>query len=159
VVVCGSYRRGALESSDVDVLVAPPPGKRELPEGFLQKVLDRLGAPPGGTGLLVDHLSGHLGGKAASYNGICRLEPTLPCRRLDIKVFPRDTFAFALCYFTGPAQFTRSLRLQALHLGYVVQCAPRSSCSLSPSRCACVSRVRVSMQVQARREGDLPDGA
>lgn len=46
-----------------------------------------------------------------TYMGICRLpgEGRL-FRRLDIKSYPREIFAFALLYFTGSDHFNRSMR-------------------------------------------------
>lgn len=42
----------------------------------------------------------------------------LPHRRLDIKVYPRRCFGFALLYFTGSDHFNRSMRLFANKKGW-----------------------------------------
>jgi DNA polymerase lambda len=67
-------------------------------DGFLKERLGSL------------RYSGH---GAQTYLGLCQLEPDKPCRRLDIKVYPRSQFAFAILYFTGSAHFNRSMRLFA----------------------------------------------
>lgn len=38
-------------------------------------------------------------------------------RRIDIKVYPREQYGFALLYFTGSGQFNRELREHALSMG------------------------------------------
>ena len=39
-------------------------------------------------------------------------------RRLDLKVYPREEYAFALLYFTGSDHFNRSMRHYAKARGY-----------------------------------------
>ena len=70
--------------------------------------------------VIVDILS--LGGKGESKNvfmGICIGSSGIN-RRLDIKVYTKEEFPFAVLYFTGNAFFNRSMRLFAkkkkLHL-------------------------------------------
>jgi DNA polymerase/3'-5' exonuclease PolX len=41
-----------------------------------------------------------------------------PIRRIDIIYVPYESYYSALIYFTGPADFNRSLRLKAKKLGY-----------------------------------------
>ena len=47
------------------------------------------------------------GQDSMSYMGICRLTPSSPHRRIDIKMYPSHKFAFALLYFTGSDHFNR----------------------------------------------------
>lgn len=63
-------------------------------------------------------ISKHREGKSDSYMGVCQLTKDLPHRRLDIKVYPRQMFGFALLYFTGSDHFNRSMRLFARKKGY-----------------------------------------
>lgn len=63
-------------------------------------------------------ISKHREGKSDSYMGVCQLSKDLPHRRLDIKVYPRHMFGFALLYFTGSDHFNRSMRLFARMKGY-----------------------------------------
>nr|CEL68350.1 TPA: hypothetical protein BN1204_041190 [Neospora caninum Liverpool] len=62
------------------------------------------------------------GGQARAFVG-----PRLP-RRIDIKIYPARCRAYALLYFTGSAQFNRSMRLWAKRLSVLLDdtgCYPR----------------------------------
>ena len=74
VSLMGSYARGAQESGDVDILVAPPEGVEYLRDDFLHLLVQRLGPPAssdpsssggggssssGGIGFLIDHFNAH----------------------------------------------------------------------------------------------------
>ena len=48
VSLMGSYARGAEDSGDVDILVAPPEGQPFLRDNFLYQLVRRLGPPDGG---------------------------------------------------------------------------------------------------------------
>jgi DNA polymerase/3'-5' exonuclease PolX len=61
--------------------------------------------------------------ESETFMGICLLPKKFPnatgvYRRIDIKSYPAETFAFALLYFTGSAHFNRSMRYYAKTLGY-----------------------------------------
>lgn len=102
--IVGSYRRGAPDSGDIDVLLksSDPEDLKKFVEG-LKKV-----------GYLVETLA--FGEKKCM--GICRAGPTKPARRLDILLTPPLEFPFALLYFTGSDQFNIAMRRHALTLGY-----------------------------------------
>lgn len=104
----GSYRRGKSSCGDVDILIAPPPGCEDV------DVLSQLIATLESSGFLTDHLSipgRHVVGRKDGYMGVCRLPgPDRIHRRLDIKVYPKSQYAFALLYFTGSDHFNRSMR-------------------------------------------------
>lgn len=51
-----------------------------------------------------------------TYMGICKVDKIH--RRIDIKVYPKSQFGYAILYFTGSAQFNRNMRVQALNYGY-----------------------------------------
>jgi DNA polymerase lambda len=56
------------------------------------------------------------------YMGVCKLSESKYKlhRRIDIKVYPKDQFGFALLYFTGSDYFNRSMRLFAEQKGYTL---------------------------------------
>jgi DNA polymerase lambda len=50
--------------------------------------------------------------------GIYQLESNLPHRRIDIKIYPKSEFGYAVLYFTGSDYFNRSMRLFARKKGF-----------------------------------------
>ena len=59
-----------------------------------------------------------------SYMGVIKLPETATSgkryhRRIDIKVYPAQQYAFALLYFTGSDHFNRSMRYYAKKVGWV----------------------------------------
>ena len=119
VLICGSYRRGKVESGDVDVLVTHPMEQRI--DGLLMRIIGRLKD----IGFLVDDLSvpsGRTEHAQDSYMGVCRLmdgENRLH-RHIDLKVYKPNHFPFAVLYFTGSDHFNRSMRYFAKQKGYTL---------------------------------------
>lgn len=118
VVPCGSYRRGRALCGDADVLMAFE--DMDPFDGFLNSVVEALMQE----GLVTHRLqvSDHYepGNKKHSHEmfaGVAKL-PGGKHRRLDIKVYPRKVFAWALVHFTGSANFNRSIRLFAKKKGF-----------------------------------------
>ena len=125
-VICGSYRRGKLYSSDVDVLITNKKLKSKKDTGkYLELVLNILKKY-----FIVDSLTTsfntHFQGWA-SFKNI----PSLPSDydkkefninmnviRLDIIVVPIQFFYPALMHFTGSGDFNQKMRLHAKSLGY-----------------------------------------
>uniref|UniRef100_K3WBD7 DNA polymerase n=1 Tax=Globisporangium ultimum (strain ATCC 200006 / CBS 805.95 / DAOM BR144) TaxID=431595 RepID=K3WBD7_GLOUD len=113
-VACGSYRRGKLVSENCDVLVTDLDNEES---DILPELLHRLHA----SGFITDdltHVPEHRVGRCASYMGVCRVSTDLPHRRLDIRIYPRACFGFAMLYFTGSDHFNRSMRLFARKKGW-----------------------------------------
>ncbi len=116
-IAAGSYRRGCTSSGDVDVLITYSDGI-ETPTFDLPKLIRSLHQ----IGFLTHDLT-RVKKNMRSYMGVCRLskshvdDPTTivsgTFRRIDIKFYPRNQFAFALLYFTGSDFFNRSMRLYA----------------------------------------------
>ena len=121
---CGSFRRGASSSGDIDIILLPASTEPRHDKRALD-VYDRVRRRLTQTGFIVDTLTwpnlfkeneglnppteskGFMGlcklpSDSASYSGIAR--------RLDLKAYPRCQGAFATLYFTGSAHFNRSMR-------------------------------------------------
>lgn len=96
----GSYRRKNKTVGDIDILIKDNP-KFKLKE-FIKQMIEK--------GYFVETLAS---GKN-KFMGICRLNDTLPNRRVDILVTDVDTYSFALLYFTGSYNFNIYLRNIAL---------------------------------------------
>lgn len=102
VEVVGSYRRGAADSGDVDVLVRMPP--RAFAEA-IHTLRD--------TGYMVETLAEG----AKKFMGIARLPGGGAPRRVDILLTPAAEYAFAILYFTGSQDFNVAMRKRALERG------------------------------------------
>ena len=115
IEVVGSYRRGKKLCGDMDVIIT------RTDDGLISGILNSLVENLIQKKIILDTLS--LSSEKTDNNcqlfmGICRLNENSLCRRLDIKVYNKNIFAFALLYFTGSAYFNRSLRLFAKKKGF-----------------------------------------
>lgn len=111
IEVCGSYRRGAKDCGDIDILVTHADTKMHARS--LARVVSQLYHQ----GVLTDHLQS-LGQNMSMYKGICREAPNAPHRRIDILTVDLHEWPFALLYFTGPNDFNRAMRQHAKQQGY-----------------------------------------
>ncbi|RUS90114.1 hypothetical protein EGW08_002156 [Elysia chlorotica] len=117
--VCGSFRRGAPSSGDIDILLCHPEfistGKK-MPN-LLHDVVKKLEH----VGFVTDTLS--LGD--SKFMGVCRLpkgqDGSENCfRRIDIRIIPYDQYYCALLYFTGSDVFNKNMRQVAIDQGFTL---------------------------------------
>lgn len=114
--ICGSYRRGKLESGDIDILVTHNNiiNSEDLEDSdYLNQLVKVLTEKK----LLVDHLT--LKGNT-KYMGVCRNSPKGLARRIDIRIIPKESIGCALLYFTGSGEFNVNMRSYALKKGYTI---------------------------------------
>lgn len=106
---CGSYRRGLETCGDVDVLLTFD--NVEAHKSYLQDLISNLREAKLITHTLVlsEFSKKH---DSFTFEGVAKLPEGLH-RRLDIKVYPKKFYAWALMHFTGSANFNRSIRLFA----------------------------------------------
>lgn len=115
--VCGSFRRGADSSGDIDILVTHPDhvaSSKKRPEK-LRDVVTALEE----SGFVTDVLS--LGDN--KFAGVCRLTDDgkeYLHRRIDIRLIPHDEYYCALLYFTGSDVFNKNMRQHALEQGFTL---------------------------------------
>ncbi|KNE58898.1 hypothetical protein AMAG_04435 [Allomyces macrogynus ATCC 38327] len=110
VFAMGSFRRGAADCGDIDIILSHP-----KPPKMAVSPLHTLVAQLKSQGLLIDDLTaGHVHEK---YMGICRVAPTARARRIDLLWVPHDELGASLLYFTGSDVFNRSMRLYAHRKG------------------------------------------
>ena len=104
--ICGSYRRGAEKSGDIDVLFTD-----DDPSCFAHmiNVLTR-------DGVLVDHFSQ---GKT-KWMGMGKVPGYSKHRRIDLMYVNRKEFPFAILYFTGSKDFNETMRAYARTKGYTL---------------------------------------
>ncbi|XP_005100296.1 DNA polymerase beta [Aplysia californica] len=117
--VCGSFRRGASTSGDIDFLLTHPSftsTSKAMP-ALLHNAVKQLEK----IGFITDTLS--LGN--SKFMGVCRLPeekdgPQHKYRRIDIRLLPKDQYYCALLYFTGSDVFNKNMRQEALDQGFTI---------------------------------------
>ena len=109
IAIVGSYRRGAENSGDIDVLITMPPAA-DIATHFSEYV-DRM--------IEAGYITGVLAQGPTKCLAICQL-PDGKARRLDLLMIPRFEYAYALLYFTGSDQFNVAMRRWALEKGYTM---------------------------------------
>jgi DNA polymerase beta len=113
--IAGSYRRGAKDSGDIDILLTSSDGclsaSNEVDgKVILNQIVDALTQD----GYLYETLA--KGDK--KYMGLCRLKRFKRYRRIDIMYCTPDQYPFAVLYFTGSGDFNVEMRNYALSKGY-----------------------------------------
>jgi DNA polymerase/3'-5' exonuclease PolX len=114
IEICGSHRRQAAFSGDIDVLMTDPtedldPTDEPLLHNIVQALKD--------DGIIVDDITTQ---GQTKYMGVC-VHPDDPIkRRIDIRFVSYDSFYPALVYFTGSMQFNKLMRTEALKHHYTL---------------------------------------
>jgi len=111
--IVGSYRRGAMNSGDIDMLVTYNDAMTEkAASAFFKGMVAELES----RGYILDKLAG--GGK--KWMGYVRLTAEGVPRRLDLLLTPPAEYAYAILYFTGSAEFNVAFRRHCLDIGYTL---------------------------------------
>ncbi|QOI90281.1 putative DNA polymerase family X [Pyramimonas orientalis virus] len=102
--IAGSYRRKAVASSDIDILLTGDSNNLEKVVEHLQskKYINTEAVFANGT---------------VKFMGLCKLPRHKTYRRVDIMYTPPHEYAFALLYFTGNYKFNVDMRKHATTLG------------------------------------------
>lgn len=107
--IAGSYRRGAKNSGDIDLLITSS-DKLKKNEAM---------------NLIIEKMSAHsilketLAKGRKKFMGVISIENG-PARHLDIVETTRENYPFALLYFTGSGIFNVKMRKKALDMGYSI---------------------------------------
>ncbi|KAH9498915.1 hypothetical protein Btru_005286 [Bulinus truncatus] len=119
ITVCGSFRRGAESSGDIDFLLThkdftSKTGKKPSLLHDVVKKLEKIH-------FITDTLS--LGD--TKFMGVCHMlsrdDTKEYCyRRIDIRLLPADQYYCALLYFTGSDVFNNNMRLEAQKQGFTI---------------------------------------
>jgi len=120
VSICGSYRRGAESSGDIDVLVAHPDFTSQTKalgtpakENRLKRIIGVLEK----SGYIKDTISHG----DAKFMGVCKLpEDGSKHRHLDVRLIPFDQYHFGVLFFTGSDIFNQQMRKEALEKGFTL---------------------------------------
>nr|XP_060643010.1 DNA polymerase beta [Anolis sagrei ordinatus] len=117
--VCGSFRRGAESSGDMDILLTHPDFTSESSKQpkLLHQVVDQLEKAH----FVTDTLSKG----DTKFMGVCQLPSkeegtNYPYRRIDIRLIPKDQYYCGVLYFTGSDIFNKNMRTHALEKGFTL---------------------------------------
>lgn len=119
--ICGSYRRGAASSGDIDILLTHPKytAESEKQPKLLHAVVEHLES----VGFITETLSKG----DTKYMGVCQLqksddddEEEFLHRRIDIRLIPKDQYYCGVLYFTGSDIFNKTMRTHALEKGFTL---------------------------------------
>ena len=103
--IVGSYRRGAITSGDIDVIITDT--TNEIFHSFIKLLVKKK--------IVVEILS-----KGESKSLAVSKLPNQPARRIDFLYSPPEEYHFALLYFTGNATSNVLMREKALEMGYTL---------------------------------------
>lgn len=113
--IVGSYRRGALHSGDIDVILTCSESEYNkfidilIQHKIIVEVLSRGQTKT----LVITQLN-----NVIKQNQINQINTTNKYRRVDFLCTDRNEYAFALLYFTGSKIFNMAMRQHAIHMGY-----------------------------------------
>jgi DNA polymerase/3'-5' exonuclease PolX len=111
--ICGSYRRGLLESGDIDILISHPDFYEHIiSQNFLQKIVKELTKAD----IIIDNLTSKGDTK---FMGVCYIKNSIG-RRIDIRVVDYYSYYTSIIYFTGNKDFNIYLRNKALENDYTL---------------------------------------
>lgn len=110
--VCGSYRRRAETSGDIDVLLTHTKYQTEESQSKQNNLLHRVVQELTTEGLIVDTISKG----ETKFMGVCKLGDHH--RRLDIRLLPLEHYYCGLLYFTGSDLFNQNMRAHAVQKGF-----------------------------------------
>ncbi|KAG9488625.1 DNA polymerase beta [Eleutherodactylus coqui] len=116
--VCGSFRRGAQSSGDMDILLTHPDFMSDSPKQphLLHQVVQSLEECKFLTDTLVKGDTKYMGvGQLPSEGG-----KQFPFRRIDIRLIPKDQYFCGVLYFTGSDIFNKNMRAHALEKGFTL---------------------------------------
>jgi len=105
--ITGSFRRGAINSGDIDILVTHNDNNREIFKIFVNSLIEQ--------GYLIDELA--YGDKKYMGYGKLFSKDNIP-RRIDIIYCPPNEYPFAILYFTGSGPFNVKMREYASKKGF-----------------------------------------
>lgn len=108
--ICGSYRRGALESGDIDILITNPDNNDKTLLTSIVKTLKK-------NNFIIDDLTSK---GTTKFMGVCKLPQNKIARRIDIRVIEFNSYFTSLLYFTGSKKFNLYLRNKALENNYTL---------------------------------------
>lgn len=111
VIIAGSYRRGALDSGDIDLLITKPEATLEQIRSLIINIVVPQLFKDGF--LQVGLATSRHNRDGSKWHGASTLPGNKVWRRIDLLFVPGAQIGAALLYFTGNDIFNRSMRLLA----------------------------------------------
>eukprot|EP00042_Codosiga_hollandica_P026000 m.119699 g.119699 ORF g.119699 m.119699 type:complete len:378 (-) comp52064_c0_seq1:137-1270(-) len=123
--ICGSYRRGAESSGDIDLIVTHPEflSTQDPKPHQMLTLVKRISDSMVAQGFVTDVLSCG----DSKFMGVCRIpdsdqfkteDGTHHFRRIDIRIIPTDQYHCGTLYFTGSDELNKEMRRKAIELGF-----------------------------------------
>ena len=107
--IAGSYRRGVLQSGDIDMIITNDKGKKAAAFDFVAALKKE--------GIIT---YGFDPDWRVKFMGLVKVPGYTRQRRLDVLWSPPREYPFAILYFTGSKAFNTMQRQRALHMGYTL---------------------------------------
>lgn len=105
--IVGSYRRGKLESGDIDIIITHEKNNKDEFHIFLDA-------------LIKNNIITHTLSRGQTKSLTLTKLPNKPSRRVDFMYSPPEEYAFAILYFTGSKSFNTMQRHRAIELGFTL---------------------------------------
>lgn len=112
-IIVGSYRRGAPNSGDIDMLVTAPPTMSEKDQQIAFTAFINALEESG-------YIKAMLARGPKKCMAVSAIRGKSKGRRLDLLLTPRAEYPFAVLYFTGSDKFNIAFRTVALEHGYTL---------------------------------------
>ena len=114
--ICGSFRRKAKTSGDIDVLFYNQNRDNdEMDSNFFKQIMTQIINDK----FLKDHLTDPQK-VSTKYMGFCKLHRKRFCRRIDMRCIKHSSLPAAQLYFTGSGDFNKNMRTFALKKGFTI---------------------------------------
>lgn len=94
----GSYRRGALQSGDLDIIIRDENNDNRVFKKLINNLIEKK--------YILETIS--YGNK--KFSGICKLPGEKIARRIDVLFTTKKEYPFAMLYFTGSGDFNKKMR-------------------------------------------------
>lgn len=110
-IIVGSYRREAVSSGDIDVLIGYPEGMTEKEaEAKFKEIIQEFEDK--------EYITDILAKGPKKCLAVAKIANEAKSRRLDLLLTPPVEFPYALLYFTGSDKFNIKMRKKAIEMGY-----------------------------------------
>ena len=112
--IVGSYRRGSMQSGDIDVIICIPGDHDDDGNSIMDRIIKEFQKKK------YVPKNGIFANGKTKFMGMCKLSNFDIYRRIDILLTNKFEYPFALLYFTGSKNLNIHMREKAKKMGYVL---------------------------------------